>query len=91
MQSVEDMLNENATLLAGAALIEKKRQILSVATISAAAAILPVYGITRLMSDSEGSRFDTLAERLVGAGGPLFSLISFIQKWEPDPFRSIPK
>lgn len=78
LQSAEDFLNENPTALTMATALENQRRILCVLTTAFATAVLPSYGISRLMYNPNGSRFDNLAERLIGSGGPIFSLISYI-------------
>jgi DNA mismatch repair ATPase MutS len=77
--SLENTLNESVSALTLMSTLEHQRRALTVLTCALAAAVLPAYGLTRLATDPTGSGFDTLAERLVGAGGPLLSLFSFVK------------
>jgi len=78
MKSVEKFLNSSTFFLASSAIFQHKQRILSTLTIGLTAAVLPIYGFARLTSDLSQTRFNTLAERLISAGGPIFSLFSFI-------------
>ncbi len=78
-KTLENFLNGSTTCLTGSVIFENQRRIVSFLTIGLAALMLPNYGVSRLISQPTTNGLDRLAERLVGSGGPIFGLLSFIE------------
>lgn len=76
--ALEDKLNSSTTVMTLSGALGNQRRILSFLTVGFAAALLPVYGAARLVTDPSGTIFDKLSNRLIGAGGPIFGLLSFL-------------
>jgi DNA mismatch repair protein MutS len=80
--AIGDFVNENTTILGTSALIEHTTRVTSVGLMAATTALLPIFGASRLFTESlepNDSMFDKYSRSLIGTGGPVFGPLSSIK------------